>query len=324
MAWNPNSLVNAAKAAGVSYAVDTNWLKVDPYGKGFQPIGVMWHHTACHPLATGNMPSLNWCRNPGKYAGKARACHIVVGRDGKFQIIAGRGAFHLGAGGPLKVNGTAMPKDQGNRFSIGIEIEASSTTKINKKDRVTPKHGMNPAQFEAVAKFCAALFDEFGWSTDAAIRHRDWAPGRKIDVGIELAVIREAIDGYRKSKPAPPAPKPPVAQKPPAPPKPPVAQKPKPPAKKPAPPKPPAKPVVRLIDVQPRKKNQSVGIVQKALQKEVGLAPQATSTFNAATKAAYAKWQTKLGFKGADADGIPGRVSLTKLGRKHGFTVKTT
>jgi hypothetical protein len=312
MAWNPNSLVNAAKAAGVSYAVDTDWLKVDPYGKSFQPVGVVWHHTACNPLATGNMPSLNWCRNPGQFTGKARACHIVVGRDGHMQIIAGGGAYHAGAGGPLKVDGTTIARNLGNRALIGIEIEASSTTKINKKDRITPKHGMNPAQFEAVAKFCAALFDTLGWGTDAAIRHRDWAPGRKIDVGIELAVIREAIDGYRKPKPAP------------KPPKPPVAQKPKPPAKKPAAPKPPAKPVVRLSDLKPRKKNNSVAIVQKALQKEVGLAPQASPIFNAATKAAYAKWQTKLGFKGADADGIPGKTSLMKLGRKHGFTVKTT
>jgi hypothetical protein len=312
MAWNPNSLIKAAKAAGVDHEVDSTWLDVDPYGKSFKPVGVVWHHTACNPLATGNMPSLNWCRNPGKFAGKSRACHIVVGRDGKMQIIAGGGAYHAGAGGPLRVNGTAIPKDLGNRFLIGIEIEASSTTKINKKNRVTPKHGMNPAQFDAVAKFCAALFDELGWDTEAAIRHRDWAPGRKIDVGIELAVIREAVEGYRKPKPAP------------QPPKPPVAQKPKPPAKKPAAPKPPAKPVVRLSDLKPRKKNDSVAILQKALQKEVGLAPQVSPTFNAATKAAYARWQKKLGFTGADADGIPGKTSLTKLGRKHGFTVKTT
>ncbi len=319
MAWNPNSLTKAAKKSGVTYDVDADWLKVDPYGKGFQPVGVVWHHTACGALSRGNMPSLNWCRNPGQYAGQARACHIVVGRDGAMQIIAGRGAYHAGAGGPLKVNGTVIPKDLGNRQLVGFEIEASSTTKINKNNRETPKHGMNPAQFEAVAKFCAALFDDLGWDTDAAIRHKDWAPGRKVDVGIELDVIREAIDGYRKPKPAPvPAPKPP---------KPAAVQKPK-PVQKPVPPvpapKPTKKPVVRLSDLKPRKSNESVAVLQKALHKEVGLAPQVSPTFNAATKVAYAKWQKKLGFTGADADGIPGKTSLMKLGRKHGFTVKTT
>lgn len=303
MAWNPNSLTKAAKKAGVQFDVDSTWLDVDPYGKGFQPVGVVWHHTACNPLATGNMPSLNWCRNPGQYTGQARACHIVVGRDGFMQIIAGRGAYHAGAGGPLKVNGTVIPKDLGNRYLIGFEIEASSTTKINAKNRVTPKHGMNPAQFEAVAKFCAALFDELGWDTDAAIRHRDWTP-RKIDVGIPLDAIRDKIDSYRVKKPVPsPAPKPPAPPKP----------------------KPPAKPSVTLTNVQPTKKNADVKIVQDALKKEVGLKVAAANVgkFDAATKTAYAKWQKSLGFTGKDADGVPGVDSLRKLGRKHGFTVKT-
>lgn len=305
MAWNPNNLVKAAEKAGVTFEVDSTWLDVDPYGKGFQPVGVIWHHTACNPLATGNMPSLNWCRNPGPYAGQARACHIVVGRDGKLQIIAGRGAYHAGAGGPLKVNGTAIPKDLGNRYLIGIEIEASSTTKVNAKNRQTPKHGMNPAQFDAVAKFCAALFDNLNWDTEAAIRHRDWTT-RKIDVGIPLKEIRTAIDSHRKAAQVPM-------------PKPPAPTKPKPPAPAPA----TKPPVVRLLDVQPRKKNNSVALVQKALQKEVGLAKQASPVFNAATKAAYKKWQQKLGYTGADADGIPGAKSLRALGKKHGFSVKT-
>lgn len=307
MAWNPNNLVKAATKAGVDFEVDSTWLDVDPYGKSFQPVGVVWHHTACNALSRGNMPSLNWCRNPGQYTGQARACHIVVGRDGKMQIIAGRGAYHAGAGGPLKVNGTTIPKDLGNRYLIGFEIEASSTTKINAKNRQTPKHGMNPAQFDAVAKFCAALFDQLGWDTDAAIRHRDWT-SRKIDVGIPLKQIRNAINSHRKAAqvpaPKPPAPKPPV-----------TTTNPTTPAKK---------PVVRLMDVQPRKKNDSVALLQKALQKEVGLAKQASPVFNAATKAAYSKWQKKLGYTGADADGIPGAKSLRALGKKHGFSVKTT
>ncbi|MGA1717680.1 MAG: N-acetylmuramoyl-L-alanine amidase, partial [Aquiluna sp.] len=198
MKWNPQVLITAAQRAGVNYEVDGTWLKVDPYPKGFSPVGVVWHHTACGTFSKGNMPSLNWCRFPGQYSGQARACHIVVGRDGQLQIIAGRGAYHAGGGGPLKVNGTNIPRDLGNRFLLGIEIEASSTSKINKKNKETPKSGMNPAQFVAVAKYCAALFDELDWETDAAIRHKDWAPGRKVDVGIPLKSLREEIDKYRK------------------------------------------------------------------------------------------------------------------------------
>ena len=46
--------------------------------------------------------------------------------------------------------------------------------------------------------------------------------------------------------------------------------------------------------------------------------------FGTATKTAYAAWQRSTaggGFKGADADGIPGRSSLERLGKRRGFTV---
>jgi peptidoglycan hydrolase-like protein with peptidoglycan-binding domain len=101
--------------------------------------------------------------------------------------------------------------------------------------------------------------------------------------------------------------------------KPPVA------AEKPKPKPPAAKPEVTLSKVQPAKKNGDVKIVQEALKKEVGLqiAESAAGTFNAATKTAYLKFQKSLGYKGADADGIPGKASLTALGKKQGFTVKT-
>lgn len=35
----------------------------------------------------------------------------------------------------------------------------------------------------------------------------------------------------------------------------------------------------------------------------------------------YRQWQTRLGYRGADADGIPGRESLTRLGTRRGFRV---
>lgn len=44
-------------------------------------------------------------------------------------------------------------------------------------------------------------------------------------------------------------------------------------------------------------------------------------SYGSLTVTAYGKWQQKCGFSGADANGIPGRVTLTKLGAKHGFTV---
>ena len=97
------------------------------------------------------------------------------------------------------------------------------------------------------------------------------------------------------------------------------------PAPKPTPkpaPKPAPKPVlVQLTDVQPGDRNRQVKVVQAALAAE-GLRPGAIDgMFGKSTTIAYALWQRRLGYSGHDADGAPGRASLTALGKKHGFTV---
>jgi hypothetical protein len=56
------------------------------------------------------------------------------------------------------------------------------------------------------------------------------------------------------------------------------------------------------------------GLLKAALADGVG-------HFGSKTVEAFAVWQRRLGFSGADADGIPGRTSLTKLGAKHRFVV---
>lgn len=64
-------------------------------------------------------------------------------------------------------------------------------------------------------------------------------------------------------------------------------------------------------------------IVEKALQAEGLLSGTfVDGSFGTATVTAYAAWQRRLGYTGSDADGIPGKTSLTKLGQRHGFTVK--
>ncbi|MFK0140727.1 GH25 family lysozyme [Streptomyces murinus] len=66
-------------------------------------------------------------------------------------------------------------------------------------------------------------------------------------------------------------------------------------------------------------------LVEKALQSEKLLASKwVDGSFGTETIKAYAAWQrSKAGgsYSGKDADGIPGKTSLTRLGDKHGFTV---
>lgn len=44
-------------------------------------------------------------------------------------------------------------------------------------------------------------------------------------------------------------------------------------------------------------------------------------SFGTKTISAYGSWQRKLGYTGADADGVPGLASLRKLGNRWGFSV---
>jgi hypothetical protein len=103
----------------------------------------------------------------------------------------------------------------------------------------------------------------------------------------------------------------------------------------PSPSKPAAKPKVDLSELVRAAKTDpgapqghktyaaGVKLVEAALRAEGYLAKAYASdgSYGTTTIAAYRKWQRKLGYSGADADGIPGFVSLTKLGNKHGFTV---
>lgn len=105
---------------------------------------------------------------------------------------------------------------------------------------------------------------------------------------------------------------------------------------KPAAPKPPAKPVVDLSNVVAAAKADpkaaqghtthaaDVKIVEAALKAEGLLSSKYASdgSYGTTTKTAYSAYQRKLGYSGADADGIPGMTSLKKLGTAHGFTVK--
>jgi hypothetical protein len=62
-------------------------------------------------------------------------------------------------------------------------------------------------------------------------------------------------------------------------------------------------------------------VVEDALVKEGLLARSlADGHFGTATRTAYRLWQLRCGWKGKDADGIPGAASLRKLGARRGFT----
>ncbi|WP_060889412.1 peptidoglycan-binding protein, partial [Streptomyces scabiei] len=107
-------------------------------------------------------------------------------------------------------------------------------------------------------------------------------------------------------------------------------------AKAPTEPSPPAtgRPVVDLSELvkaakgDPPKRGTPVSyagvkVVETALVAEGLLARSlADGHFGTATVEAYGLWQRRCGWSGPDADGIPGKASLTKLGKRRGFDVK--
>ena len=110
----------------------------------------------------------------------------------------------------------------------------------------------------------------------------------------------------------------------PVPPKPVPSPKPN-PVDKPVPvPKPTPVPVaveISLAAVQPGKKNKQVVVVQEALHKLKYYGGPINGVFDKNTRVAYSHWQTALGYKDADANGVPGVKSLTELGKKAVFKV---
>lgn len=86
----------------------------------------------------------------------------------------------------------------------------------------------------------------------------------------------------------------------------------------------PPLPRVSLFDVQPGDVGRGVKLVQTALITQlpgvkIGWTERSFGRFGKTTRAAYARWQRLLGYKGRDADGSPGAVSLTRLGQKSGL-----
>ncbi|WP_405674912.1 LysM peptidoglycan-binding domain-containing protein [Streptomyces sp. NBC_01511] len=85
--------------------------------------------------------------------------------------------------------------------------------------------------------------------------------------------------------------------------------------------------LIKAAKTDPPKKGTPVSYaaavhVEQALVAEGLLAAgYADGHMGTATRSAYALYQQRRGYQGKDADGIPGKATLTTLGKAHGFTV---
>lgn len=192
----PAQLKTALDKSGVKATYEKGWDDpvIDPYREKFTPVGVVLHHTA-------GISSLAFCMR-GSFP-PVRNCHFLIDRDGTIHVLAGSGCYHAGEGGPRTVNGVNVPKDLGNRFFYGIEIESlgrKGHVDATSKDR----DGMTPAQVEATSRLTAALCLLVGGDETAVLRHKDWAPLRKVDVQQPLEFWRDQVKArLEQMKPTP-------------------------------------------------------------------------------------------------------------------------
>jgi N-acetylmuramoyl-L-alanine amidase len=266
---------------------------------GFDPRALMFHHDAS---AKGPTPSEahfiakvgHRSKNPKKDVPPPLA-QCWVDTDGVWHVLAAGRCNHAGVGKGFG----RIPKNSGNTFAIGIETDHTSG------------EDWFPGQQESIVRGFAALADAMSIKPEQSIcGHKEYAPDRKVDPKpMDMDSFRKDVEqllgSVRGSRGAPQPRSEPTLNT-----------------------------VVDLADLQEAARldppaaqghtthKKAVLVVERALEAE-GLLPseRVDGSFGTVTIGAYKRFQESLGFSGSAADGVPGAVSLTKLGREHGFRV---
>lgn len=304
--------LDALKAEGVKVKEHAGWRTHNRNSKGaWGPLhGVMIHHTAGLDVEQFVYDGTDELPGP--------LCHGYISKDGVVHLIGWGRANHAGGGDPdvleaVKADRWPVPKTgehqgsdgavDGNPHFVGYECE-------NKGDGKDPWPAI---QVDAMVRATAAVLRFYGWSVNSAIRHLDWSDWKSDPKGIDWDDFRDRVAKLLEGdKPTQPKPDP-----------------------TPVPPKPAPLPTVSLKAVQDAARRDPTAPQGKTTHKadvlllegalvELGYLRRewADGSYGTKTKAAYATLQRHLGYAGGDADGIPGKHSLTWLGLKtKNFTV---
>jgi hypothetical protein len=169
--------------------VTTDWIVAGRPG-AFTPTHVMVHHTAGPDSSPA--PSRSVVRT-GRPDLSGPLCNVLVRRDNKAEIVSRGRANHAGAG-----VWSGIPRDQGNQYAVGIEIEHEGTD-------------AEPWTSEYMA-FCrlvaAACLDHIGVTASKLVAHKEYAPDRKIDPWKwNMGSERDKVAQLLAAGPKPPTPK---------------------------------------------------------------------------------------------------------------------
>lgn len=186
-------LADVLTAAGVQVVPEGDWVGRSA-GSSFEPIGVLWHHTAGPVSSAQNPhPSLDICIN-GRSDLPGPLCHAVVDFNGVFHLVSANRANHAGSSrgsGPI-------PAGDGNTLMVGWEIDYAG----DQSGTSGPQQRMSPAQYDASLKATAAVLARLGRDATHARGHRETSTSGKIDPSFcDLEVMRADV---AKLLPAPP------------------------------------------------------------------------------------------------------------------------
>jgi hypothetical protein len=239
----------------------------------------MIHHT----VTKGTSATVRICfdghsRLPGPL------CHGVIAKSGVVHLVGDGRANHAGSGDDDVLRAVisedeTLPADNeantdGNSHFYGFECE-------NLGDGVDPWPAI---QLEAIERVSAALCRHHGWSERSVIGHLEWRPGKVDPRGFTMASMRNRVRTRLGSKPAPDT-------------------------------EPKYQPFPGAAWFKNRPRSPIVTAMGKRLV-AVGCSAYAEGPgpqWTDADRESYAKWQRKMGYTGADADGWPGSKSWEAL-----------
>ncbi|MGC4809001.1 N-acetylmuramoyl-L-alanine amidase [Micromonospora sp. DT228] len=170
-------LVDVLRAAGVQVVVEGDWLNRMRPGS-FDPIGVLWHHTASTSSASNPHPALGICIN-GRSDLPGPLCQALVDYNGVFHVISAGRCNHAGVSG----GSGPIPAGDGNTLMIGWEIDYNGVSQE-----------MTAAQYNASLAATAAVLTRLGRNSSYARGHRETSTTGKIDPSfIDLNVMRADV-----------------------------------------------------------------------------------------------------------------------------------
>ena len=289
------AFLSALKHAGVGVVEHGKWRTHNRNHKGpWGPMhGVMIHHTGAY---SSEPEMVDLCRT-GYHDLPGPLCHGVIDRSGTIHLVGYGRANHAGLGDSAVLRAVIaekheLPTDRrkdtdGNRAFYGFECINNGTGQ-----------SWPPAQVESMARAAAAVCKAHGWNQYSVIGHKEWQPGKPDPAGIDMDDFRARVgrhlrgdeQGHHHKDKEPHG----------------ADQEKHEPAYAPF----PGASYFRTGRSSPLIAAMGRRLVEEDCNTYPG---KPGPDWNATHRRSYAAWQLACGYRGRDADGVPGHDSWHKL-----------